>query len=244
LKPRNWRLMIMALQGEMGHRNYGSTPEDNVFMTFFRPDQDQVSTFKFQNIHECQVCFEECGTSRLVAQPGCCRSLVHLDCFNTLAAHPNSASNLLCPKCDRELSGESVRAVCRRTSSSTGRENKEEEIILGSMATTNITALIGRHGREECGSRDSLHHRRETSQPPSDSSSSSESVDPTSSLAGTNSGKRSRPPRNFNKDCQTLTFFLPFEEMERNTIAERERSSQAGRFLSWLPIWIGVRRRE
>ena len=226
---------------ELATRDYGSSPKDNVFMTFFRPDQDQVSTFKFRNIHECQICFDECGASRLVAQPGCCRSLVHLDCFNTLA---NSASKFLCPKCDRELSGESVRAVCRRTNSGTGRENKEEEIILGSMATTNITAPIGRHGKEGCGSQDNLHHRQETSQPSSDSSSSSESINPTSSFAGTNSGRRSQPPRNFNKDCQTLTFFLPFEEMERNIIAERERNSQSGKFFSWLLIWIGVQRQE
>jgi hypothetical protein len=168
---------------------------------------------------------------------------VHLDCFNALAVHPNSASKFLCPKCDRELSGESVRAICRRTSSGTGREN-EEEIILGSMATTNITAPIGRHRREGCGSQDNLNHRQETSQPSSDSSSVRESVDHTSSLARTHSGKRSRPPRTFNKDCQTLTFFLPFEEMERKIIAERKMNIQSGKFLSWLLIWIGVQRQR
>lgn len=214
-------------------------------MKFFRPDQDQVSTFRIREISKCQVCLGECGTRRIVAQPDCCKCLVHLDCFNDLAAHPNSASTFTCPKCDRELSGESIRAARRRTCLTTGNENEEEEdseMILGSMATKNITARGIAHRRQVCGDGGTGHHRQEVSISSSESSESTDSTDDAVPLSQAVSEEVSQLPRvHSRRGSPTLTLFTSYQEMERRLAAERNKASRSGDFLSWLITTIAGR---
>jgi hypothetical protein len=209
-------------------------------MKFFRPDQDQFSMFRLNKIHRCQICDAECDTSRIVARPGCCKCLVHLECFNELAAHPNSASTFRCPKCDRELSGESIRAARRQTSLTTANGNGEDddEMMLGSTATKNITATRTTHRRQACGGKGALHHRKETSQSssaPSDSIDSAEDASPPPEASSEEGSESSPRLRSYS---QSLTFFTPYQEMERKLAAERNKANRPRDFFSWLLIMI------
>jgi hypothetical protein len=182
-------------------------------MKLFRPDKDQFSMFRLKNIHRCQICDAQCDTSRIVARPDCCKCLVHLGCFNELAAHSNSASTFRCPQCARELSSESVRAARRQTSLATTNENGEEEdneMMLGSMATKNITATKTTHRRQTCGGNGSLHDRKETSR---SSGESSDSIDPTEDASPppeSSPEEVSESSPRLRSYTQSLTFFTPY----------------------------------
>jgi hypothetical protein len=215
-------------------------------MKFFRPDRDQVSMFTFKGIDECQICLDKCGTSRIVAQPGCCKRLVHLDCFNTLAAHPNSALTFTCPKCDRELSGESVRAARRRTSLGTGKESEEEEgseIILVSRATQNITSTKTTHCRPISRSDGDVHRQQKPSESLSESLESTDALENANPPTEAAADEVSDPPRRLGRDSQTLTFFTPYQELERKLAAE-QKDSQPKDFFSWLLVMIAGRKQR
>ena len=213
-------------------------------MKVFRPDQTQVSMFRFWGIHQCRICFQNCGTSRLIAQPGCCECIVHLDCFNDLAAHPISASIFLCPNCDRELSGESVRAVRRRTSLGKKKGSKQEqvhEMMLGRVATKNITPSRRRLHRPACGSDGDVRHPQELSQP---SSESLEITKHSDSAPETGAEEVSDPRRRLGRNSQTLTFLPPSAQMAGITAAERNKTSWSGNLLCGLLVMIAGRRKR
>jgi hypothetical protein len=226
-----------------GHPAFGGVAgEETVFMKLFRPDQDQVSTFRVREMNKCRICFRECGTRRIVAQTGCCNCLVHLDCFNDLAARASSASPFTCPKCDRELSSESVQAARRQTYSATANENKEEEdseMMLGSMATKNITARGTAYRRRSCRDRATGRRRQDVSKPSSKSLESRDSPDDASLLSQTVSGEVGQLGRaHCRSDSETLTFFTPYHDMKRKLAAEQNKNSRSGNFLSWLLTMI------
>jgi hypothetical protein len=226
-----------------GYHAFDGIPgEETVFMKFFRPDQDQVSTFRVQKMNKCRICFRECGTQRIVAQTGCCNCLVHLDCFNDLAARPSSASTFTCPKCNRELSSESVQAARRRTCRATANENEEEEdseMMLGSVATKNITARGTAYRRQSCRDRAAGRRRQDVSKSSSKSLESRDSPGDASLLFQAVSGEVGQFRRAHGRsDSPTLTFFTPYHELKKKLAAERNKNSRSGNFLSWLLTMI------
>jgi len=224
----------------IGRRSHRNIPEQkNVLMKFFRPDQDQVSMFRLKEINLCQICLDEFRTELISAQPGCCKCLVHLDCFNELAAPPNSVSTFTCPKCDRQLSGESIRAARRRTFLSTGKlngEGEDNEMILGSMATKNITSRRATQLKQVCGGEDAVHQRKETLGSSSKSPQSADYTEDPSTVLETGCEGVSESSRGVGSDSLRLTFFTTCHE--RKLAAERKRASRSGDFLSWLLVVI------
>ena len=226
-------------------QDYGNTPqEEKIVMKMFRPDRDQVSMFRFKGIHNCQVCLDACDGSRLVAQPGCCKCLMHLSCFNDMAAHLNSATTFLCPKCDRELSGESVRSARRRTSPTEGMEDGgDTEMLLGSMAVKDITARRN-YSRTASGSEGHKSPPRHTTQPSDKTSESGERPKNRNIAPEACAEEVSDHPRRLSRDSQTLTFFPTYSQMERIVAAEQNENNQSESFLRKLLAMIVGRRKS
>ena len=226
-------------------RDYGNmAPEEKIVMKMFRPDRDQVSMFRFKGIHNCQVCFDACDGSRLVAQPGCCKFLMHLSCFNDVAARLNSATTFFCPKCDRELSGESVRSARRRTSPTGGMETGEDtEMLLGSMAIKDITARKN-NSRTVSGGKGDQIALRQTVQPSGKASESGESCKNSNIAPEACDEEVSDHPRRLSRDSQTLTFFPPYSQMKRIVAAEQKGNNRSESFSCKLLVMVVGRRKS
>ena len=213
-------------------------------MKTFRPDQDQLSMYKLRKI-KCNVCFDQFDRSLLVAHLDCCNCYVHMHCLHEMAASLDSATIFRCPECHKELSGESVRAAGRRTSPTGKGKCKDNEMLLGSVATQDVTARKRSFGSGfGSGSEGKTQDPRYSSQ---SLSRSLESAGPskgniTTTKASAEEG--SGPSQEQSSERPMLTLFPPYEEMEIIVGAEQNKNSRSENSLDRLLGFIFSRRKR